>query len=321
MYRKDLQRLLSTSYFPNFFALYGICNFQIELFADFIKRKFNAEEKLVLYFDEYNFQKAVNYLDHSSLFSEKKLLELKVNKKIPKKELEKLISLCKQDKDKFFLLEFYDESSKQSELETIFENNFARFFKAANAKEGVELLSLKANELNIKATQNALYLLYENFDENLYLCASELNKFKGLSINEESIKQYCFSLAVLGFDSFFDKILKAEDIRNDLDKILENFNEISLLSSLSANFYRLFKIVLYAKINGKVDLKDLLGYLPPSAVAAKLQNQAFAISLKQYKSIFFLLLNSEYELKTNSKLSKKEFLISMFLDLSRILKA
>ena len=157
MYRKDLQRLLAGDYFPNFFLLYGSDNFESELFASFIKDKFKADENLCIYFDEYDFDLALNYLSHSSLFADKKLLEIKSSKKIPKKDLEKLVALCKKDKSKFFLLELYDEFSKQGELERLFENNFARFFKPSNSKEAVELLSLKARTLNVNASLNSLY--------------------------------------------------------------------------------------------------------------------------------------------------------------------
>lgn len=321
MYRKDLQILLSKDNFPNFFFLYGADNFQSELYANFIKKKWNTDEILKLFFEEYNFTRASDYLSGGSLFSEKKLLELKINKKIPTKELKVLVELCKNNQDNFFLLEFYDENSKQSDIEKIFGTHFARFFKANNAREGVELLAIKAKQLDIEITQNALFTLFASFDENLYLAASELNKFSGLRVDEKMIEQYCYSLNTGNFESFFEKILKKADIRNELEKILENFNEIALINSLNSAFYRLFKIFLYAKIYGKVDFKELLGYTPPPQVGQILSEQAFGLKLEQYKKIFQLLLKSEYELKTNSKLAKKEFLIANLLKLAKLIKA
>ncbi|TKX31994.1 DNA polymerase III subunit delta [Campylobacter estrildidarum] len=320
MYRKDLQILLSKNNFPNFFFLYGADNFQSELYANFIKQKYNCDENLKLFFEEYNFTRASDFLSGGSLFSEKKLLEIKTNKKIPTKELKILVELCKNNQDNFLLLEFYDEISKQSDIEKIFENNFARFFKPNNTKEGIELLAMKAKELNIEITQNALYTLFSTFDENLYLAASELNKFIGLKINEKDIEQYCYSLNSGNFESFFEKIIKRINFQNELERILENYNEIALLNYLSATFYRLFKIAIYAKINGKIDFKELLGYTPPPIIGQNLSQQAFSLKIEQYKEIFNLLLKSEYELKTNSKLVKKEFLISSLLELARILK-
>lgn len=320
MYRKDLQKLLDGTYFPNFFALYGADNFQIELFAKLIKEKFAPQETLQIFFEEYSFQRISDYLGMPSLFSEKKLLELKCTKKPSSKELKSLISLCKNSNESFFLLELYDESSRQSELEKLFENNFARFFKANGEREGIELLALKAKELNITYTNEALRVLYNNFDENLYLGASELNKFQGLEINAASIEKYCYSLSVIPFEAFFDKLLKGDELRTDLDKILENFNEIALINTLNSNFHKLFKITTYAKIHGKIDLKELLGYEPPKQVADKLKTQALALKINTYQEIFKLLLESEYELKSNAKLSKKEFLIAMFLNLAKILK-
>ncbi|ENU2632296.1 hypothetical protein ACE4N5_000610, partial [Campylobacter jejuni] len=256
-----------------------------------------------------------------SLFSEKKLLEIKTSKKIPTKDLKILVELCKNNTDNFFLLELYDESSKQSDIEKIFSPHFVRFFKANGAKEGVELLSIKAKQLGVGITQNALFTLFTSFDENLYLAASELNKFSGLRVDEKTIEQYCYSLNTGSFESFFEKILKKQDFKSELEKILDNFNEIALINSLYNSFYRLFKIALYAKVNGKIDFKDLLGYTPPPQVGQNLSSQAFSLKIEQYKEIFTLLLKSEYELKTNSKLVKKEFLISNLLKLARILKS
>lgn len=320
MYRRDLQKALENKNFPNFFLLYGGDNFQTELYGNFIKQKYGVEENLKLYFEEYDFARASDFLALGSLFSSKKLLEIKCLKKPSTKDLKALISLCKNNADNFFLLELYDENAKQSELEKIFENHFARFFKISNSKEGIELLAMKAKELNVEITHNALITLFVSFDENLYLAASELNKFVDLKVDENIIKQYCYSLALVGFDDFFDKLLKTRNIKEELEKILENFNGIALINSLSSAFYRLFKITIYAKIYGKIDFKDLLGYTPPPQVGQALSGQAFKLDLKQYKAIFNLLLKSEYEIKTNSKLSKKEFLLANLLELQRILK-
>ncbi|EKL3061503.1 DNA polymerase III subunit delta [Campylobacter coli] len=321
MYRKELQNLLSKNQIDNFFFLYGADNFQSELYADFIKEKYQVDEILKLFFEEYNFTRASDFLSGGSLFSEKKLLEIKTSKKIPTKELKVLVELCKNNKDNFLLLELYDESSKQSDIEKIFSPNFVRFFKANNAREGIELLSIKAKQLHIEITQNALFTLFTSFDENLYLAASELNKFSGLRVDEKTIEQYCYSLNIGSFESFFEKILKRADFKNELEKILDNFNEIALINSLGSAFYRLFKIALYAKIYGKVDFKELLGYTPPPQVAQNLNEQAFSLKIKHYKEIFNLLLKCEYELKTNSKLAKKEFLIATLLKLARIIKS
>ncbi|EOH7539955.1 DNA polymerase III subunit delta [Campylobacter jejuni] len=320
MYRKELQTLLSKDSIPNFFFLYGADNFQSELYAEFIKEKYKPDETLKLFFEEYNFTHASDFLSTGSLFSEKKLLEIKTSKKIPIKDLKILVDLCKNNTDNFFLLELYDESSKQSDIEKIFSPHFVRFFKANGAKEGVELLSIKAKQLRVEITQNALFTLFTSFDENLYLAASELNKFSGLRVDEKTIEQYCYSLNTGSFESFFDKILKKQDFKSELEKILDNFNEIALINSLYNSFYRLFKIALYAKINGKIDFKELLGYTPPPQVGQNLSSQAFSLKIEQYKEIFTLLLKSEYELKTNPKLVKKEFLISNLLKLARILK-
>ena len=74
MYKKELQTLLSKDSIPNFFFLYGADNFQSELYAEFIKEKYQADETLKLFFEEYKFNRASDFLIAGSLFSEKKML-------------------------------------------------------------------------------------------------------------------------------------------------------------------------------------------------------------------------------------------------------
>lgn len=82
-----------------------------------------------LFFEEYNFTRASDFLSAGSLFSEKKLLEIKTSKKIPTKDLKVLVDLCKNNADNFFLLELYDESSKQSDIEN-FLSSFCKIFQS-----------------------------------------------------------------------------------------------------------------------------------------------------------------------------------------------
>lgn len=87
MYRKELQILLSKDSIPNFFFLYGADNFQSELYAEFIKEKYKPDETLKLFFEEYNFTRASDFLSAGSLFSEKNYSKLKLLKKFQQKIL------------------------------------------------------------------------------------------------------------------------------------------------------------------------------------------------------------------------------------------
>ncbi len=77
MYRKELQTLLSKDSIPNFFFLYGADNFQSELYAEFIKEKYKPDETLKLFFEEYNFTHASDFLSTGSLF--RKTLKARLN--------------------------------------------------------------------------------------------------------------------------------------------------------------------------------------------------------------------------------------------------
>ncbi|MBT0824546.1 hypothetical protein KJQ78_04625, partial [Campylobacter lari] len=101
MYKNQLQSLLNSNNFPNYFLLYGADNFQIELYTKFIKDKYSFDESLRFYFEEYDFKQAYDYLSSASLFSERKLLEIKTQKKIPSKELKQLLQLCQNSQDNY----------------------------------------------------------------------------------------------------------------------------------------------------------------------------------------------------------------------------
>ena len=177
--------------------------------------------------------------------------------------------------------------------------------------------------MNLNITKNALFELYRIHNENLYLAASELNKLASLNelINENIVRSLVFSLSSVSFDDFFDKFIALKDIRADFFSCADdgNFNEILFINSLYRAFFRLFKLHAGIKITGKFDIKETLGYTPPPNVANELKRQCLAVNLKAYKEIFTALNLAEFELKTNSALDKKTFMLSCVLGLQNLI--
>ena len=177
--------------------------------------------------------------------------------------------------------------------------------------------------MSLNITKNALFELYRIHNENLYLAASELNKLASLNepINENIVRSLVFSLSSVSFDDFFDKFIALKDIRADFFSCADdgNFNEILFINSLYRAFFRLFKLHAGIKITGKFDIKETLGYAPPPNVANELKRQCLAVNLKAYREIFIALNLAEFELKTNSSLDKKTFLLSCVLGLQNLI--
>ncbi|MCR4941569.1 MAG: DNA polymerase III subunit delta [Campylobacter sp.] len=326
MYRRELENILNSGRLPNFFLLFGADEYQIELFGkEILNFYLNEDANLMnLYFDEYDFELAKSHLSENSLFGGDNVLCIKIDKKIPIKELKQLISICLDDKSKKFLLEFYEYDTKIiSETQRIFATNFARFFKANNPEEAVDLLTRSAAKIGLNITRSALYELYFIQNENLYLAAGELNKLASLNthIEQDMVRSLVFGLGGISFDDFFDKILAFKDIREDFYLYIQdgNFNEILFINSLYKAFFRLFKLQAYVKVNGKFDISKTLGYLPPKNIIEKLKRQSLSIKLNTFKEIFMALNLAEFNIKTSTKMDKNLYLLSCILSLQNII--
>lgn len=327
MYKKELVSLLQSKKVPPYFMLYGADEYQIELFGReilsfYVKGDANL---LSLYFDEYDFARAKAHLGESSLFGGINVLHLKLNKKIPAKELKSLIELTSQN-EACFLLEFYEADARAAmDMQKAFGANFARFFKPNNPREAIDLLSGAARKLGLNITQNALYQIYSIHNENLYLAASELNKLAALNqhIDEAMVRQLVFGLSEISFDDFFDKFITLKPISKQLDELLNGagFNEIAFINALYNSFLRLFKLFASVKSTGILDLKQALGYTPPPAVANALKQQSMSLNLRQYQAIFMCLNEAELELKSGLGIGKSELIISLVLNLQGIISS
>ncbi|ALV24837.1 DNA polymerase III, delta subunit [Campylobacter iguaniorum] len=324
MYKKELQNLLNLTTFPNFFLLFGNDSYQIEVFTKEVLAKFSDENLLSLYFDEYDFSVAKSHLSESSLFANTNLLHVKSDKKIPAKELKILIELCKKSKDNIFIFELHEGDTKLLfDTQKAFEQNFARFFAPSTPGEAVNLLSYHASKLGLSISDEALYQIYSLQNESLYLASSELNKIANLTKNVDNsmISKLVFSLNGVSFETFFNKIISVQNIKDDFFSYSNdsNFSEIMLVNSLYKAFLRLFKIQTYVKIYGKFDIKEAIGYTPPPNIANTLKNQALSMPIELYKDIFIKLNLIEYDLKTKKDLEKESFLLSCLLSIQNLI--
>lgn len=324
MYKKELASLLNAPNFSNYFLLYGADEYQIELYAGKILSRFAGGEILNLYFDEYDFDAAKTHLEQASLFSDSNVLHVKNDKKIPSKELAYLVSLCKKNPANAFIYELYGAEEKfMSETKKPFGTNFVRFFALENPSEAVPLLEEHAKNIGLSYTRAALYKLYELQNENLNLCAAELNKYAAFTnrVDESVVERYSKSFGALSFNLFFQNLVAQKSIKNDFFTMIKdsNFNEMKLINALYGEFFRLFKIDAYIRNNGRIDFKAALGYAPPPQVAPKLQTLAKSFNTEGYLAIFRLLNDLEYDLKTKTGLEKESFLLSNLLALQEII--
>ena len=324
MYKKDFISLLNSPNIPNFFLLYGAESYQVEFYTNELLGKFDKENMLSLYFDDYSFNIAISHLSEPSLFANSNLLHIKNDKKIPAKDAKELIAQCQNNPNNIFILELHEGDEKVlTDIKKQFGSNFVRFFPPSSASEVNQILSNHAKFLGLNIDNQSLLYIYNLQNENLYLSASELNKLAsiGIKFSLDEIKERVYALNGISFDTLFDKIINKKNINSDYFEFINDssFNEIALLNMLFKAFYRLYLIHSSIKTNGKFDPKTVLGYTPPPQVLNKLQSQAIVIKTEQYTQIFKFLNEIEFDLKCKNNIDKECYLLSAILSLQDIL--
>lgn len=324
MYKKDFISLLNSPNIPNFFLLYGAESYQVEFYTNELLSKYNKENLLSLYYDDYSFNLAISHLSEPSLFANSNLLHIKNDKKIPAKDAKELITQCQNNPNNIFILELHEGDEKVlTDIKKQFGSNFVRFFPPSSASEVNQILSNHAKILGLNIDSQSLLYIYNLQNENLYLSASELNKLAsiGVRFSLDEIKERVYALNGIGFDVLFDKIINKKNINSDYFEFINDssFNEIALLNMLFRAFHRLYLIHSSIKTSGKFDPKTVLGYAPPPQIINKLQSQAIAIKTEQYAQIFKFLNEIEFDLKCKNSIDKECYLLSALLNLQDIL--
>ena len=324
MYKKDFISLLNSPNIPNFFLLYGAESYQVEFYTNELLGKFDKENMLSLYFDDYSFNLAISHLSEPSLFANSNLLHIKNDKKIPAKDAKELITQCQNNPNNIFILELHEGDEKVlTDIKKQFGSNFVRFFPPSSASEVNQILSNHAKFLGLNIDNQSLLYIYNLQNENLYLSASELNKLAsiGIKFSLDEIKERVYALNGISFDTLFDKIINKQSINSDYFEFINDssFNEIALLNMLFRAFHRLYLIHSSIKTSGKFDPKTVLGYAPPPQIINKLQSQAIAIKTEQYTQIFKFLNEIEFDLKCKNNIDKECYLLSAILSLQDIL--
>lgn len=324
MYKKDFISLLNSPNIPNFFLLYGAESYQVEFYTNELLSKYNKENLLSLYYDDYSFNLAMSHLSEPSLFANSNLLHIKNDKKIPAKDAKELITQCQNNPNNIFILELHEGDEKiLTDIKKQFGSNFVRFFPPSSASEVNQILSNHAKILGLNIDSQSLLYIYNLQNENLYLSASELNKLAsiGVRFSLDEIKERVYALNGIGFDVLFDKIINKKNINSDYFEFINDssFNEIALLNMLFRAFHRLYLIHSSIKTSGKFDPKTVLGYAPPPQIINKLQSQAIIIKTEQYTQIFKFLNEIEFDLKCKNSIDKECYLLSALLNLQDIL--
>jgi DNA polymerase-3 subunit delta len=314
MYKNSLDKLLDGSYNLKSILLYGESDFYIDYYCKKIVSLISSEDKMTLYFDEYNYNTAYNYLAQSSLFGDKNLLIVKSDAKIHKKELDKLIELTNKNDNSYFIY-MYTGSDFKSLLKA-FDTKVSdqvRFFHP-NINEALIILQENAQKFDIDIDTQLLKYLYDSQDMNLAYAINELKKLSILNeeISINTIDKMSYNLNSNDMNSVIFDILSKKDFKVDLFKLFEEGeDEIKFISTITSLLVTLVEFSVHARLFGQVDSKEILGYKLPKFIEQKYISYSTKISITSFSIMISFLQERELYLKQNIKIDKSAFLYTI----------
>jgi DNA polymerase-3 subunit delta len=321
MYQRDFdQRLKQT--LPKAVLFYGENDYLIDHYINLYIKKTDAKESMLsLYHDEWNFEQAKNFLSQTSLFGGTNLVVVKHDKKIPKKELDILIELANKSEDNYFLYGYSGAAKDAKSMQTAFSEKkggvWVRFFEP-NIRDGIAMLQQKAQQIQLDIDHYALQHLMLLLNNNLALCANELNKLAilGMKVTSKDIDKLVYSTAPLATEQLLIDLFNKKPITATITKLLDlGEDEASLLRSTQYFVNQIFLFHAYIKLHGHVDSAAILGYKLPKQIEEQKAQLALRVKSAALLKIFEHLLESEILIKKAPSTQKEVLVYSMLIKL------
>ena len=325
MYQREFENLLRTTP-PRAMLFFGEHEYQI---ANYLQHYINitkaSASMLSLYHDEYAFDQAKAYLSQSSLFGGTNLLIIKREKKIPKKELDVLVELVGKNSENFLLFHYTGTATNAKSLQTSFTPkkgaNWLRLFEP-NQRESIEVLQKKAQNIGLDIDHFALQHLMLILNNNLALCANELNKLAILEgkVTSKDIDRLVYSTAPLAVEQLLIELFEKKPLTQTITQLLEiGEDSLSILRSTQFFVNQIFLFHAYMKLHGHIDSKAILGYKLPKPIEDKKANLALKVKSPALLKIFEYLLKMELEMKKTPPQNREPLLYGVFIKLQSLL--
>jgi DNA polymerase-3 subunit delta len=325
MYKRELDNLIASKKLPSSILLYGDSEYEISRYLRTIAdMRASKDDRLVYYYDEFDYSSAKNYLSQTSLFGGENLLVIMTDKAIAKNEIESLIALAQKSSENFLIYHFSGEDAKAKRFAKYFSKkndaDFVRFFKP-HMGEAIGMLSHYAQEQGMDIERYALEHLLHIQNGDVGLCVKELEK---LSIYDRKIEQKDIDAGVYGLNAvsleeFIKKIFLKKDIKEDIGHILESgvADEMRIIASIGQFCSKLFAFHAYIKINGSSNPKEILGFNPPSNIVRDYEMLAVKLTIDKFTQIYKHLMEVEHHLKTVQHIDKSSYFYHFLIKLQR----
>jgi len=326
MYKNQFDNEFRSNINYNSYLFYGACDYLVQKYSDDVSLKLaNGDDIHKIYFDEYNFKDCENYLSQSSLFSSNNILLIKTIKKIPKKELDLLVSAANSNPDSSLIVSCIGETDFKTMAKSFTKKTNSvevRFFQPTE-QEAMNILNDISQLKEIKCSFGELQYLYNMHQKDLSLCVNDLDKLAILDepINVNIINTQCFGMGAVSLDDFFYKLFTGSSINKDLYMLLEEgMNEINLINQTTGFIQQLFNINSYIKLYGQLNVIEIWGYKLPINIANTRASIAMKYDQKDFLRMFDFFQNLELELKTKNSLDVNSYIQACFRNFSATLR-
>ncbi len=321
MYQREFDQKLKQA-LPKAVLFYGENDYLVDFYIDSYIKKTDAKESMLsLYHDEWNFEQAKNFLSQTSLFGGTNLVVVKHDKKIPKKELDVLIELANKNEDNYFLYGYSGAPKDAKSMQSAFSEKkggvWVRFFEP-NIRDGIAMLQQKSQQIQLDIDHYALQHLMLILNNNLALCANELNKLAilGMKVTSKDIDRLVYSTAPLATEQLLIDLFNKKPITATITKLLDlGEDEASLLRSTQYFVNQIFLFHAYIKLHGHVDSAAILGYKLPKQIEEQKAQLALRVKSAALLKIFEHLLESEILIKKAPATQKEVLVYSMLIKL------
>ena len=325
MYQREFENLLRQTP-PRAMLFYGENSYLISAYLQhYINITSSSDSLLTLYFEEYSFDKAKAYLSQNSLFGGTNLLIIKRDKKIPKKELDLLIQLVAKSSDNFLLFNYQGKASDAKSLQSAFSPkkgaNWLRVFEP-NIRESINILYKKSQAIGLDIDHYALQHLMLLLNNNLALCANELNKLAILKrkVTSKEIDGLVYSTAPLAIEELLIDLFDKKPIATTLSRLFDlGEDEFSVLRSTQFFSNQIFLFNAYFKLHGHIDSKAILGYKLPKQIEEQKRNLALKVNASTLLKIFEYLLEIELQIKNTPSTNRELLLYGAFIKIQSFL--
>jgi DNA polymerase-3 subunit delta len=325
MYQREFDQRLKQA-LPKAVLLYGENDYLIDFYIKMYVKQTDAKESMLsLYHDQWNFEQAKAFLSQSSLFGGTNLLVVKHEKKIPKKELDVLVELANKNSDNYFLYAYSGLAKDAKSMQSAFTDKkggvWVRFFEP-NIRDGIAVLQQKAQQIKLDIDHYALQHLMLVLNNNLALCANELEKLAilGTKVTGKDIDRLVYSTAPLATEQLLIDLFNKKPITDTISRLLEiGEDEAAILRATQYFVNQIFLFHAYIKLNGHVDSAAILGYKLPKPIEEQKAQLALRVKSASLLKIFEHLLESELAIKKAPATQKEVLLYGMLIKLQSYL--